>query len=445
MHTDLYKQQAESFVTGFSGTSMWVVFLASAVTPCAFFFRSLLMGFTSSDSPWISLSLDILVVVLPSLLAITWVDWDLVIILLLVTASFLLTLLKPRLLALERENVSSSSLQFASLQNRYKQFISQFKVSLMLGTCLSILAVDFKIFPRYFVKTETFGTSLMDLGVGSFIFLHALTHPPRRASIKKNFAAMVPLLMIGFLRIVAAKGVNYQEHVSEYGTHWNFFFTLATTAFFSGICEPSHPGIMGGFVLVVYQMALSWGGLTDYVMDHPRTNIFHANKEGVCSSIGYFALYLLSAQVGRFSLDEDKKIDNLVERWRVKMICLVALDVILWISAVMADVMIQPVSRRLMNFSYILWILAMNVFELTVALGCQLAFSNPQPTILVASIGRNSLAFFLLCNLFTGLVNLSMETIFASDFTAFVVLILYISIALSISLVLHLRDINVKI
>ena len=98
----------------------------------------------------------------------------------------------------------------------------------------------------------------MDLGVGSFIFAQGVAsalplikdtdHLSKRigpkiwASLRKTS----PLLLLALVRLVLVKGTDYpgvcilvvpsiaaskltleQEHISEYGTHWNFFITLA--------------------------------------------------------------------------------------------------------------------------------------------------------------------------------------------------------------------------
>jgi hypothetical protein len=48
-------------------------------------------------------------------------------------------------------------------------FITLFRGGNLLMTCLSILAVDFHVYPRRFGKTELYGFSLMDTGAGECI------------------------------------------------------------------------------------------------------------------------------------------------------------------------------------------------------------------------------------------------------------------------------------
>ena len=80
----------------------------------------------------------------------------------------------------------------------------------------------------------------MDAGVGSFVFslgiisalpilkrLSVLAPQPLLIELWRSTRKTVPLCLLGLIRIVFVKGVDYPEHVCEYGVHWNFFFTLS--------------------------------------------------------------------------------------------------------------------------------------------------------------------------------------------------------------------------
>ena len=118
-------------------------------------------------------------------------------------------------------------------------FVTNLFSSLLLCVIISILAVDFQLFPRRFAKTETYGWSLMDVGVGAFVAINAGLSPESRMAsqfcdnsfyfVKKTFLSIIPVIVLGFQRLIVVKNLNYHEHITEYGLHWNFFFTLALT------------------------------------------------------------------------------------------------------------------------------------------------------------------------------------------------------------------------
>lgn len=118
-------------------------------------------------------------------------------------------------------------------------FLTVYRAHMMVMTVHCILAVDFSIFPRVLGKCENFGTGLMDVGVGSFVFslgiVSSKAFAPAAASLAANsplrtalsgLRKALPILALGFVRLLMVKGVEYPEHVTEYGVHWNFFFTL---------------------------------------------------------------------------------------------------------------------------------------------------------------------------------------------------------------------------
>ena len=188
---------------------------------------------SSSVSVMVDVTLLGCCVLLPSTLSLTALSGHVP---LCMAALLCLVVLVCLLSLLLRPAVRVSSSAVLPLSSSSTAFVSLYRCGLLLSTAAAILGVDFVVFPRRLAKTEQFGVSPMDAGVGGFMFAAALTSPAVRRSATVSYTQtslavtvrrQLPVLLLGGARLLAVKWANYQEHVTEYGVHWNFFFTLA--------------------------------------------------------------------------------------------------------------------------------------------------------------------------------------------------------------------------
>ncbi|KAL4071738.1 GWT1-domain-containing protein [Scleroderma yunnanense] len=353
-----------------------------------------------------------------------------------------------------------------------------YRAHMMLVTILSILAVDFQVFPRALAKCESYGVSLMDLGVGSFVFSQGVVsaipllkdpsrlQKPVSTKLLRTLKKVAPIALLGLMRLMAVKGMDYPEHVTEYGVHWNFFLTLALLPVFEvfthHIIMYIPVALLGLWIGVLQQCLLLFAGLQDFLLNAPRSNMISANKEGLISLLGYLSIHILGLSIGTIILPprpsffrkqqacladgrkyEDASLDLSLPRQTTKTTAEVCAYTLVWWILLAFIRLKLAVSRRMVNLPYILWILAVNT---SCILGYSLVDmffpsrvsrlkdtsdpagkrlvreeSSHAPPLLEA-INRNSLVVFLVANFATGLINISLKTMYTSNGKAILIL-----------------------
>lgn len=357
----------------------------------------------------------------------------------------------------------------------------------MVITCLAILAVDFRIFPRRFAKVETWGTSLMDVGVGSFVFSAGLVsarpilqarHAHKTSSFgsQLNFAfrASLPLLALGCIRLYTVKGLDYAEHVTEYGVHWNFFFTLALLPPFVALLQCvsaviPYTGLVSILISGLYQTILEYTSLKAYILTAPRINLLSQNREGVFSFWGYLAIFLAGQALGFDVLPRSSGQAPATEsgsQQRKHLLARLTVWSVGWVSLFFLVTghnlgFALQVSRRLANQPYVLWVSAFNCAQITTFCLVETAFfpgvymatdralekreCEKATSRILKAFNRNGLAIFLLANLLTGLVNLTLDTLSMSNLGAMAVLVAYAALLTAFAVALDAWNLSIKL
>lgn len=360
---------------------------------------------------------------------------------------------------------------FIQIQTNRPGYLAMTRSSINLMTAICILAVDFRCFPRTLAKTETFGFGLMDLGVGLFVYSNAIISNEvkhigqstlTRNKMKRLLMNNSPLLVLGLMRFLVVKELDYQEHVSEYGVHWNFFWTLAVTKIIgtiilSSISSVEHIKYIAILLLVAHETTLQLG-LSNYILsDIPRASFIAANREGIFSIIGYVALYMVSIHVGSFLKNESEIVNVRVLLKQAGKLAIFSL--LLWkITYLCRDMF--GVSRRLANMGYVVWVISIGTTMTALYLLLEifyhyLVFDKPKSNddnqepktcvpVILKAIEYNGLAFFLAANILTGLINMTFQTLLVDSGGGVFLLTAYMFVLVAITSFLYVNKIRLK-
>nr|XP_040566170.1 LOW QUALITY PROTEIN: GPI-anchored wall transfer protein 1-like [Lepeophtheirus salmonis] len=499
-----YKVLHERFVGNNKGSKdPWEIFGLSLILPASYLLSQLLAPFLSRSSFLLETSLF----TLPILLSLTCCsEKSLWILFALLGISFCIFYYVYRKSYFAKSWNSFTSNSTSSKTVIY-DFINAYRGNLLMSTCITILAVDFPVFPRRFIKTESYGYGFMDLGVGSFVFANGLLSYEARHVFNSNFRIINSLqnssclLVLGITRVISVKLLNYQEHVTEYGVHWNFFFTLAFVKILSTLLlcliSQKHSWLISLFLGLAHEGILASSLGASYILDSNthRGDFFSSNREGIMSLLGYVAIYLGGVYWGvqiQGSIAEDSSIKSCIKLFNHYLFW----SIVMWCSLMYSQDLFLLPSRRMANWSYFNWMLAFNLSQCAFFLLFKIiglwyrelfvvylensksgrngksnkggkvsskrksSFINPikpksneNPAIqlpnpasyLLDAVCYNGLPYFLFSNIFTGIVNFFVQTIYATNCYAILILFGYSSILNYLAFKLFVKKIRWKI
>ena len=449
--------EKEAFVTGHDGTTPIELFLLCLAVPIGLRLHHKLTSYYSNSIKsydWLIIAIEFTTLTLPNLLLQTSLLPDIIgpilLHVLMSTLSYIIPHDKRTTITIHQDTTNN-----VIEDNKRPPFLTVHRATIYIQTAIAILAVDFPIFPRRFCKTEVSGYGWMDLGAASFIIIAGWSsasqstsnsHGLTLQSTKKAVIKCTPLLILGIVRLITIKGVEYQEHVSEYGVHWNFFFTLCCVegsmvvwkyvkGRFPSVKLPLDC-IVACVLMILYQMYLSVGGGQDFIENGPRLcsedstwpslcSAFFANREGALGVIGYLSLRLLSESMARYCIWPKTNSNTITTlRQRRLLIASIAFWAAHFFLTSLSD---TPTSRRSTNLPFLLWSLAQNTSVLCLIHFAMTGMGDalPSPRIF-NSVNRFGLPFFFVSNILTGLVNLLVDTIHSSNGKAMMVLSIYL-------------------
>lgn len=120
-----------------------------------------------------------------------------------------------------------------------------------------------------------------------------------------------------------------------------------------------------------------------------------------------------------------------------------------WVAVGILEEFVEPISRRACNATYVLWVAALCTSMIggclmTEIMGTVLRGSSRGIPHLLLAVNRNMLLLFLIANLATGAVNMSINTLAVTDWPARAIVTVYITAVSALAVALDYAGLTVK-
>ncbi|PAA50483.1 hypothetical protein BOX15_Mlig031652g1 [Macrostomum lignano] len=296
----------------------------------------------------------------------------------------------------------------------------------------------------------------MDVGIGCFVICIGSLGPTanqlidrvdKALALRKAALQSIILTVCGLIKTllvvlsIRIYSIEYDESWTEYGVHWNAYYSLAVARGLGATLEllvlpRSLPPLAAALASAAAHELLLAGGLAELVLapgqpqSHNRSNLIGQNREGLASIPGLVTLYFCGLQLGRWMKPTESGSKFAVP---VRLLALmVAAAAVRPLTMASDGFWLLPESRRLMNPAYCGWLLAFSCFNLGgVWLVLEAAdrlrvMAEPRDScdstagaaetrrtpIHLQEVDSTGLLYFLISNLLTGLFNLLLSRLF---------------------------------
>lgn len=203
-------------------------------------------------------------------------------------------------------------------------------------------------------------------------------------------------------------------------------------------------------VILVLHESLQQMGLMEHIIKSPQRNgFFDSNREGLGSLPGSIALYILSIYCAKWYMSKDQL--NTTQFWE-KLLRMICCALVAW-ALVVVSAFGFGIARVTFNTGYVMWLLAICItmvllyeFFFEFALSGRVNSDYTQASVLpsfVEALNMNGLTFFMITNLLTGFVNLTLSPGDRNIEQCVLILMSYMLISSGVVYVLLLRGIRI--